>query len=118
MYLPDKEELPKNQTLVVEGAKKAMVTWLNLGHLYSVVGIPSKAISHKQVAALSECDPVILALDPDANEDGTSLRDAKLLGTERCMIATLPAKIDDLFVEYGATPYEIETFLKTARYAA
>ena len=117
VYLPDKDELPKEGTVVVEGAKKAMVTWLNLGHLYSVVGIPSKAISHKQVDALSDCDPVILALDPDANEDGTSLRNARLLGAERCLIATLPAKIDDLFVEYKATPFEIETFLKTARYA-
>jgi hypothetical protein len=115
VYLPDKDELPKRSTLVVEGAKKAMVSWLYLGTGYSIVGIPSKNITHRQIKALDDCEPVILALDPDANEDGTALRNAKLIGESRTRIASLPGKIDDLIVQFGAKPDDIGAFLDRAR---
>ena len=118
LYDPEKEDSkPEGQVLLVEGAKKAMVTHLHLGARYRVIGMPSKSLSHLQLEGLSECEPIILAIDPDAHYDGTVGRNLKMIGEERVKIARLPDKIDDLFVQHGATPDQIDSFLKISRTA-
>ena len=116
VYDPEKDSSkPSGQILLVEGAKKAMVTYLNLGARYRVIGMPSKSLSHRQIEELKDCEPIIMALDPDAHQDGTVSRNVEKLGKERVLSAILPAKIDDLFVQYGATPDNVDSFLKVAR---
>lgn len=114
-YIPERGQMPLNKTLVVEGAKKAMVSYLYLGQEYSVVGIPSKTLTQHQLESLKDSDPVILCLDPDANEDGTTLRNARKIGTDRTRIAVLPGKIDDLLVQFQASHKDILAFIDKAR---
>lgn len=121
LFLPDAFELPHNSTLLVEGAKKGVVTWLHLGNKFNTVAaLPGKYPSKKQLDSLADCEPIIVAIDPDGNEplkDGTTHaeRIATKLGKKRCLIASLPAKIDDMIVKYGVDPNDVYAFIKTAR---
>jgi len=118
LYDPEKDESqPNGLVLLVEGAKKAMVSYLHLGARYRVIGMPSKALSRMQLDSLKDCEPIIIAIDPDAMFDGTIERNVNMLGKERVLVARLPDKIDDLFVRHGATPDQIDSFLKVSRTA-
>lgn len=121
LYYPEKDELPFGTCLIVEGGKKAMVVYLHLAGSAkvadSIVGLPSKYLSDSQLDSFKNCDNFILALDPDANHDGTAVRNAEKLGFSRTKIATLPEKIDDLIVKYGATGDNVARYIKDARYA-
>ncbi len=119
VFLPEKTP-PVGRCLVVEGAKKAMVAWLNLagdqyGLFDSCVGIPSKSISRRHASELQSADSFLLCLDPDAVNDGSAIRGAEILGADKVKIVYLPYKIDDLFVDYKATPTQIASFIKDAR---
>lgn len=118
LFDPEKEDsIPSGPVLLVEGAKKAMVTWLHLGGRYRIMGMPSKFLSQFQLEDLKECEPIVMALDPDATYDGTAERNAEALGRERVRLVRLPDKIDDLFVHHGATPDMVDSFIRVARSA-
>lgn len=104
LYLTDPDGGVGGKCLLVEGAKKAIVTYANVGHEFdSVVAIPSKMPSAELIQSLSVCDDLFVTLDPDAMLDGASHRISKLCGT-RSHHVHLPAKVDDLFVDYGMSP--------------
>lgn len=121
LYLPDAYQLPYGSTLLVEGGKKAMIAWLHLGDRFqTVAAIPSKYPSQAQLDSLNDCEPIIVAIDPDGNErlkDGSSHaeRIVEKLGAERCLIAHLPEKIDDMIVKYGVSPDDVYGFIRSAR---
>jgi hypothetical protein len=115
-FLPDKDSLPEGATLIVEGAKKGMVSWLWFGDLYTIVAIPSKNLSHKHVALFDNCEPIVICLDPDAGKQAVEA--AKMLGTDRARVAALPTKIDDAIVIYKADHRDIRRSLDQARRVA
>jgi hypothetical protein len=103
LYLTDPDNEPSGPTVLVEGAKKAIVLYANLGHKFAVVAVPSKMPSKGLIERLKDCDPVYVALDPDAYSDGQSARRIGLMLGNRARFTRLPAKPDDLLIKYGFT---------------
>ena len=113
LYFPDKDALPSGSCLIVEGAKKAMVMYLHLGHMVdSVVGLPSKHFNERFLIKLSECDGVYVMLDPDAEEQ--AIKVCQLIGG-RARLVTIPTKPDDFIVQYGASGADLWNYIKCAR---
>ena len=109
-YRPERSGLPAaffvaepdlkiaGRTLCVEGEKKAMASFITLDDPnMQVVGLPGKTPSDELLRKLSECDPVYICLDPDA--DGEAL--ASRMEKSRCRVINLPEKIDDMIFRYG-----------------
>lgn len=129
MFLTEPDEELTGATMVVEGAKKAIVAHINLGskpngQRLNIVGIPSKTPSGTMLDQLEECDPIYLALDPDAYRgqyvNGKALLPAvnnvvKKLHRERVLIVKLPVKPDDFFTLYHGNAKEFAGFLKVAK---
>jgi hypothetical protein len=124
MFLTEPDNELSGSILVVEGAKKAIVTHLNFGHELTTVGIPSKTPSLDMLEKLDRCEPVYLALDPDAyfpttTKDGriippaVSRIAAKLDG--RAMIVKLPVKPDDFFFVHGGKPDDMRAYIRQAK---
>jgi len=118
VFFPERTP-PEGRCIIFEGAIKTMVAWQHLAgkHLDlfdSCAGVPSKYINMHHVDELSTADSYLLCLDPDANEDGSTRKAAEQLGKDRVKIVTLPYKVDDLFVELGATPQQVAGFVKDA----
>jgi len=62
-----------SKTLVVEGAKKAMVSYLFVGAKYNIVALPSKNPGDKILSELRELDDeLFILLDPDAHADNAN----------------------------------------------
>lgn len=114
-WLADPTEKPSGAALLMEGMKKAAVTFINTtasgNGRFSVVAVPSKTPGADMLDILADCDPVYICLDPDAYQP-TRTRDGKVLppavnrlvelvGRERARLVQTPAKADDLFVQYG-----------------
>ena len=110
-YRPERSGLPASlfiaypdepiygKTLLVEGEKKAMVSFLTADdHNLQVVGVPGKNTPAHLLSQLDECDPIYICLDPDATDDAISL--ARKLDVRRTRIIELPDKIDDLIINY------------------
>jgi hypothetical protein len=119
LYLTDPDSEPRGPTLLVEGAKKGIVTYLQVGHNLCVVAVASKTPSEDVIARLKDCDPVYVALDPDAytkspKQKGTA---AQRLGTileGRARFVRLPEKPDDLFTRYGFTAASFMRYVNQA----
>ncbi len=113
-FFPDKDEMPRGSTILVEGAKKAMVVYLHLGHkVDSVVGLPGKTPNDRDLSYLWDCDPVYIMLDPDAREEAAVI--ARKMGAERCRVVTIPEKPDDYIVKYKATGEQVWGYINHAR---
>jgi len=96
-WIADPDKALKNTTLLVEGEKKAMVSYITADNPeLRVVGVPGKTPSVEQLVKLRDCDPVIICLDPDAHNEVIKL--VEILGRKRCRIIELPEKIDDLIL--------------------
>jgi hypothetical protein len=121
LYITEPDEKLSGPVLMVEGAKKAIVIFAHMGHKFKVVAVPSKSPGQQVIARLAECDPVYIVLDPDAyiTNRGESVpavnRLVKMIGTGRARIVKLPAKPDDLFVEYGINAATFERYVELAR---
>jgi len=114
LYLTDPDNEPAGPTVLVEGAKKAIVLYANVGHKFTVVAVPSKMPGQQLIDRLMNCDPVYVALDPDAYSDGQSAkRIGQMLGC-RARFARLPAKPDDLLTKYGFTAEAMMTYFNQA----
>lgn len=131
-WLADPTEKPSGAALLMEGMKKAAVTFINTvasgNGRFSVVAVPSKTPGADMLDIIADCDPVYICLDPDAYQP-TKARDGKLLpaaierlvelvGRERARLVKLPDKADDLFVEYGYTARTFNSFVNQATKAA
>lgn len=126
LYLTEPDAGPSGATLLVEGAKKAIVLYAHLGHKYAVTAVPSKIPGKDLVARLDRCDPVYVILDPDAyvatrNRNGHTAPPAvnrlvRMLGS-RARLVKLPCKPDDMLVNYGGTVDDMEAYIRIARAA-
>lgn len=124
-YRPERSGLPAalfvaepdlaiaNRTILVEGEKKAMVTFVTADNPdLQVVGIPGKNPSDELIKKLENCDPLYICLDPDARRESYEL--SKKIGKSQCRIIELPDKIDDLIIKNQLTKYWINNVLRQA----
>ena len=101
------------KTLLVEGEKKAMVSFITADDpLLQVVGVPGKNPSKELLAQLSECEPIYICLDPDALDEAVKL--ARRLGTDRTRVLELPDKIDDLIIRHHLDKHWIKNIMRQA----
>lgn len=120
----------ENAVLVVEGAKKAIVVYQYLetnplGFPLMVVAFPSKTPGAEMLGELDDCDPIYLALDPDAymsqaaafkeKQTPAAARIVAKLGRDRVVPVRLPVKPDDFFTMYQGTSKDFVNFLRLAR---
>lgn len=127
-WLADPTEKPSGAALLMEGMKKAAVTFINTtasgNGRFSVVAVPSKTPGADMLDILADCDPVYICLDPDAyqptrTKDGKILppavnRIVKLVGKERARLVKLPTKADDFFTMYKGTAVDFMSFFGQA----
>ncbi len=124
MFITEPDEPLKGACLLMEGAKKAIVTYQNIGgKMVSIVAVPSSAPPAEMLVNIKDCDPVYICLDPDAFHAGQGLKPAvnrlaRHVGRERARIVNLPVKADDLFVVHGGTAADFNQFIRHARAAA
>ena len=126
VYLTDPDRELKGSALVCEGAKKALVTYLELVLKHNirdhmVLGVPSKQISAHQVEQLSELDRIYLLLDPDAGISATGDNElskaADTLGRDRVYVVSLPEKVDDMINAGHLTGVHLAALIRQARKA-
>lgn len=126
VYLTDPDEDLSGELLVVEGAKKAIVTYLTMvlqGNItrWKVVGLPAKEVSPYQAEMLAPASTIWVLLDPDAGESpiGDSMlgKVVDTLGRERCYTVCLPAKVDDMIMAGQLSGRQLMERLLTARKA-
>lgn len=99
-----------DRVLVLEGEKKSIVL-AQFG--FANVGICGKRTFYREwLAWFDHIDEVVVALDPDAMDSAGRL--AAMFGGQ-ARVAALPAKIDDMIIEYGANASDLEAFFGCAR---
>ena len=99
LFVAYPDEPVRGKTLLVEGEKKAMVSFITADDPFmQAVGIPGKNPSSELLEQMDDCDPLYICMDPDARQDAVKL--ARQLGTERTRIIELPDKIDDLILKH------------------
>jgi hypothetical protein len=118
LYLTDPDNEPGGPTLLVEGAKKAIVLYAHLGHKFTVVAVPSKMPGKQLIERLSNCDPVYVALDPDVYTDGQSVSRIGAMLRERARFVRLPDKPDDLLTKYGFSASMMMSYINQATRAS
>jgi len=110
------------QVLVVEGAKKAMITWLALGHAYNVVALPNASPGVTVLDALSDLfEQVLLGLDPDTcipNNKGEipAHTVASHIGLARTKLVYWPEKPDELVVSYNLDSADMASIVRDASF--
>ena len=113
LFVADPDEPITGKTLLVEGEKKAMVTFITADDPFmQVVGVPGKNPSEQLLEQLSESDPIYICLDPDAQDEAVKL--AQRLDPSRTRLVELPDKIDDLIVGYRLDKAWMKRTLKQA----
>ena len=113
MFTADLEHPLAGSTLIVEGEKKAMVTYLtaDLPGL-QVVGLPGKTSWRSLIDKFTDCDPVYICMDPDADEAAREL--AVALGEERVRLMRVGEKIDDAIIDGLLDGHDIKRMMKDA----
>lgn len=103
--------------IVVEGAKKAMVTWSKVDTDVQVIGVSTQG-AYRQLTEKLTGKKVIVIPDPDKPTD----KNEKVLCQSRDLarathgkILRIPEKVDDYFVRTGMTPNAFNRLLKQAR---
>jgi hypothetical protein len=114
LFVADPDMPLDGMTLVVEGEKKSMVTYITADNpRLRVVGIPGKNPKPEMLNALKDCEPVYICLDPDAANESVAI--AQTLGADRCRVIDLPDKIDDLILRYHLDKDWMRGLFGTAR---
>lgn len=128
LFLTEPDRKMTGKCLLLEGGKKAMVSFINVvaegrNHDYTVIAVPS-ATSHSLLNQLSSFDEVTVLFDPDQYV-GTK----NILGHESkppivrvldkitapiVKVAKLGVKADDMFVKYKATSREFMSVVNQA----
>ena len=120
LYYTNREELPRNKVLIVEGEYKAMTTSIVYDDFrLPIVGLPGKTPSLEILESLDQCEVVYLLLDPDAyiadiGKKSPLIKLAEHFG-KRARICYLPHKIDDMIVKGIIGKDEIGWLLRDAR---
>lgn len=113
LYIAEPELGLTGRTILVEGEKKAMVTFITADDPnMQVVGIPGKTPNYALIEKMGECNPVYIILDPDAQADAR--RVALMLGHERCRLIELPGKIDDLIIAHDLDKFWMRRVMRQA----
>jgi len=112
LFLCQPDKPLEKQLVAVEGEIKAMVTQLHLGGRELVVGMPGTNPGKEALKGLSECERIILVMDPGSEEQAHQL--AVKLGRQRCRILITPVKIDDGILAGNLTQRELQGLLRTA----
>lgn len=121
MFFAEPEKEPGGSALVVEGAKKAIILFLHLGHRFDhVIGLPSKYPTQDMTDYLSNYDTVHLTLDPDAFTDeredspNSATRIATAIDSE-VRVVQLFDKPDDYIVKHGGTARDLHNMILQGR---
>ena len=124
LFLTEPSRHLSGDVVIVEGAKKAIVTWAQIGEIFTVIGLPSKSPPKKLIDELELCGNIYLALDPDAYYS-TRARNGKIIKPSvnriakmiegRGRLVKLPAKADDFFTIYGGTREQFIHYLHGSR---
>ncbi|MFW6184146.1 MAG: hypothetical protein ACOC8X_10145 [Chloroflexota bacterium] len=127
MFRTEPEQELQGATMIVEGAKKGIVSYMHLGRAplgfpLNIVAVPSKTPSGKMLEELADCEPIYIALDPDAYEPMRTRRGRQPSAAERVgeklgdrvLYVQFPAKPDDLIVDYGLDGEDLKKYLKRA----
>ncbi len=107
---PDDEEFFYKEVLIVEGSKKAMVTFLRQTRITSIIGVPSCNSWAGAENLVGNAEAVYIAFDPDADLWASRLAE-KVDGRA----ITLASKIDDAFLDYGLTNDAFHDLVRWAR---
>lgn len=108
--MPDEPIGPR--VMIVEGAKKAMVTHIHGNAGLSVLGVPSKADWGGVVDAVKDCERVYVLLDPDAQANAYKL--ARQIG-KAARVMTMPVKVDDALLSHGLTTAALNAYMRQAK---
>ena len=115
--------------LVLEGAKKAMVTWQEAGQTkykgkdITIIASPSKHVPHRLFDELKDVEQLIWLLDPDAykatwtngkKQESAITRNIRLADPKRCLVVRTVAKIDDMFTQYKLGPLAFQNMVSQA----
>ena len=115
--------------LVVEGAKKALVTWRTIATLdqftyrgrdVKIIATPSKHVPNHMLDELEKAELVIWLLDPDAyvkqgkTQQSALLRNAKAVGLPKSRIVRTVMKIDDMIVEHKLKGATVQNMVRQA----
>lgn len=122
VWLADPDETPSGPCLLVEGMKKAGVCFYQMvergRQRLNVVAVPSKSPNTDMLSVIKDCEPVYVALDPDAyeTEKGKPSAVSRLVKTlkGRAKVVKLPVKPDDFFTLHGGQPSDMLPFLDQA----
>lgn len=107
---PDK---PLNgRVIAVEGEIKGMVLQLHLGGHELVVGLPGTSPGKEALEQLSDCESIVLVMDPGSEKQAHQL--AEKLGKKRCRTLITPVKIDDGILAANLSQCELRGLLRTA----
>lgn len=115
LFLTNPYTEPAGDVLLVEGAKKAIVTFDKLDDL-CIVAVPSKVPPLQILDRLDQADAVYIALDPDAYCDkraSAAYRIGKALGN-KARYVRLPTKPDDFFTMYGGSQSQFMRYVRQA----
>lgn len=95
-YPADPSEPLKDQVIICEGAKKAIVTWFHLANIkdYTVIAAVSHNTLKPALEATKSCSQRVLILDPGSERQ--SFMTAKENGNLKALY--LPLKVDDMFL--------------------
>lgn len=118
---PD-EEVAGKDVLLVEGAKKAMITWMAVGHRLLVVAIPSVKPSWRVLEEVSAAKRIYVGVDPDAYLPANDQPPAiewildRLEQTTEAELFTVrfPLKPDDMITQLNATSSDMLAYINQA----
>jgi hypothetical protein len=108
-----------DKILVMEGAKKAMVTWTRSDTDWQCIGVDSQEMYKSMIEVLQPVGQhVIVIPDPNTAGNPNAIRKAWHLAKQigGAMVQT-PAKIDDLILQTDMQQNELYDLLKQARKA-
>lgn len=100
----------KGDAVVVEGAKKSIVTYDRLGGKIQVVGLPGATPSRQLLEQLKPFSRIWLVLDPGCEEQADRIK----FHLPQTSIVVAPGKIDDLFLG-GMTVQQFRNLCKRTR---
>ena len=113
LYYTDPDLDLTDNTVLVEGAKKATVTKIMLDDAATcVVGLPGTALNADNVARLAGPGRLTLIMDPDARAQAWRLCEA--LGKARCRVVLPPMKVDDGILAARLSTREVRGLLREA----
>jgi hypothetical protein len=113
-FVAEPERDLSGQLMLVEGEKKAMVTFITAdSEKLQVIGAPGKNLSPELIKQLRNAEPIYILLDPDAAGEASRL--ARAIGPERCRVIDFGMKIDDAILAGAVDKSSLRCMARAAR---